>query len=455
MKGDSMAKKMNTWIDVLLSNICCVLIIPLMSLIFLTSNWTNGIFHIPISVSRMGTLLAYIPFLCFCCIKLWSDVKHRKYSAINAVYYLFVLYYLCLTAYRFVTGMEVKENLYYTIVLLGSVSLFLLMWERREKLNFRQLSWSVVVLSGVVAVYWVWFVYAGKAVFGNSPINNNLIGTMLLILFPVASFLMDRQKSTVCKMLLAVILIGMSYVILTLGARSIFLLFCVELIVLLSLRVIFKQTVRRFICVVIASILLVTTLFALDHADVRYNTYRQLGIMGKPGVTESADTTPPPSEAIPPQSEAPSHDTVIQNQAHAQISRSDKMRSDLMKTSLEQVRQNPWFGTGDVLYAYALASVGTTFMQSSHNIVLETLNCYGIVGLIIIMTLVIMILSKVGLFQFRIVGGYEQHTSLLLILVFLAETMVQPVGYNLLILPLLMIGLAYMSIRRQRVRNSH
>lgn len=137
----------------------------------------------------------------------------------------------------------------------------------------------------------------------------------------------------------------------------------------------------------------------------------------------------------------------INNLEDLDLSDSDRMRLDLMYLGVQQVKQNPLFGTGDLYYTYAVSET-QIFEQTAHNIIIETLCCYGLIGFLQIFFILVMIIKNT-------IKSFKKSNQTILnspiceigiaIISYFTVSMVQPLGYDSLVFPILIITIIVMS----------
>lgn len=398
----------------------------------ITSRWIVSWIGVPEAVTKIATILLYLPFVVFICWKAIVDLKTRTVNVSIIAYYAFLVYYGALVIYRYFGGMEVKENLYYTLILLGSISLFSIICNNKTLADARSLCSNVCFFSIFLLIYRILFVLCIKRHIYYSPINEIAIGGSIIILFPaVVKRLWESEGNTRWSALSMLSIFGLMVVVFTLSSRSSLFVMLFELLCVAVLLFKRKRVWVKYVSAIIASVLFVLLLVVFDVGESRYAVYRETGWAISTETTEKS-TMDPSNIPTPEQS------------ASDQITRSDSMRNDLLRMSVEQVKANPLFGTGDVLFSYDVA--GQTFEAPAHNFILATLNCYGLVGLLLLVILVFSILIRNR--AFCIFDTCAQETRLLFLLTLVAYFgmgMVQATVYDMQIMPLMFIELAMFS----------
>ena len=409
----------------------------------MTSTWVTDAVLIPLAVNRVFTLLCYLPFILAIAWKLLTDIrsiKYRKPDVLTYLFYGFSFFYAVITAYRFFAALEIKENLYYTIVLLGSAAAYLLIRSGDITATEKELKKNLYAIAAYLVLYRLLYVFVGCYFFENQPINTNLLTGSLGILLPVLIVSLFQCRGDKKTVLLAMATLALALiVIIATGARAIFLLSILAVVVLVVCGIKNKTYLYRLVSVVGAAALVITVLAAVNFGSVRYALYRETGISVSSifGGDSDGDTS-----ALNPSN--PNKDP-LQDSAYEQILRSDKMRDDLMKWGIEEIKVNPWVGTGNVLFSYTL-NERFTFMQSPHNFLIESVLCYGLIGTVILAAVFITIILNTGLFRKAGKGAFLPKIGIVLTAIYyFAFGFVQPTVFAPMICALFVLSLAAFS----------
>lgn len=431
--------------------LCFVIYISI--LLTLTSTWTNNILHIPAFVNKVNTILMYIPFALVIVVKLIQDVKEKRNirgMPIECIYYLFALYYAVITGYRFLTGMEVKENLYYSIIFFGTIAFYLLLRSKKIRVSKSDLVANLLWVDLFLVLYRLCYCLIGTHFFQYPPININITSGAVALLTPfVGNWLINEGASKRDRILCWTALCGNLVVILTTGARAIFYLVVTVVVAILVFNLNNRKGILRAMASLLLGCLVVLILVLGDVGDVRYSIYRQTGLSLETmdffgsnrhepdGSTEPIVTEPIVTEPI----STDDSEDALKHEAEEQASRSDYMRKYLIQCGIDQIKMNPLVGTGDVMYEYQLGNYRT--IQSSHNFVIEVLVCYGTIGLVMIAVLFIALVIDTKLFV-KSTRGARKHKEVLAltILFYFAFGFVQPVVFDVLICPLFVVIVA-------------
>jgi len=438
----------------------------------LNSSWVVQTLHISQMVSRVITLLVYLPFAVAVGYKLFADIRDRKTamrSVSNWCYYAFALYYAAISIYRLANAMEVKENLYYSIVFFGAVAMFMLLRSGKVVLSKQELKKNLLWIAAFFVLYRLAYGLVGVHFFEKQPVNVNLTTGITGLLLPAMGQMLaeaDRKKAWLpwC------VLCGSLVVIATSGSRAIFALMGVLVVAMLVIALIRRKGVLRLVTVAAVSVAIVVTLALANVGQVRYSVYRQTGIdfeairqsfaTKHPNAEQLASdsgVTVPPTQATtqptqPPATEAPTQaptSTPIgvspeqdKTAAQEQIKASNWMRKLLVQRGMEEAKKAPLFGTGNVMYWYRLGE-NYAVLQSSHNFLIEAIICYGLVGLAMIAALFIALLFEAKLFTKRALRRWNETAGLLLAIVFyFALGFVQPTVFDVFICPLFLLTVA-------------
>ena len=396
-------------------------VVYMLFLATIASRWIADLVYIPPIVSMGITVLQYLPFFAFGVLKLIKDIQQRKLDFFNIAYYSFILYYIGLTVYRFFSGGVIKENLYISIILVGSLAFISLIAESKYDFVSNKLSRNITIISLILILYRLIFVLFVKETLIYSPINEIALGSMVMLLIPVTVKLMaDSQDNRKIRILQALNLFSFIAIIFTLSSRVMFLVAVVELLIVFVVLIIHKnkKTLIAALCATLCAVLLIAGLFAIDFGGVRFAVYRELGIVYIPTDPENPD-----EEA---------------DKAQEQIQRSDAMRGALFNASLEEIKKNPLFSTGKTFFEYT-TSGGEYFNVPAHNFILTAINCYGIIGFCGIIAIFIALLLKHKLFEFKKENSFINLLIWSVIIIFFGIGIVQASVFDILVMPMFCI----------------
>ena len=406
-------------------------VIYMLFLATIASRWIADLVYIPPIVSMGITVLQYLPFAAFGLLKFIKDIQQKKIDFFNVAYYSFILYYLLITIYRFFSGGVIKENLYITIILVGSLAFISLISESRYDFVSNKLSKNITIISLALILYRLIFVLFVRKTLIYSPINEIALGSMIMLLIPVnVKLLADNKGNRKAQILQTLNLFSFIAIIFTLSSRVMFLVSVVELIIVFIVLIINKnkQVLIKTIVATLCAVLLIAGLFAMNVGGVRFAVYRELGVVYVPT--------------------NPNEENEEAEQAQEQIQRSDAMRGALFNASLEEIKKNPIFSTGKTFFQYT-TSGGEEFNVPAHNFVLTALNCYGIVGFGIIIAMFIALLLKHKLFCFKQENSFINLLVWSVIIIFFGIGMVQASVFDILVMPMFCIAMGGLINQRE------
>lgn len=410
------------------------------------SRWVVGALKTPSSILKIAALLTYLPFMVFALLKLISDIKARKKDLFTILYYGFAVYYVCISLYRLLTHGELKDSLYYTIVLLGTLALFCSVSQQKNQQASRHLADCACIFLSILLVYRLVFLLFVEKHITQSPVNEIAMGTALLLLLPIPfQQLRHRDFSVPGCIFYGLLIFGTVVVILSLGSRAVFFLLLVELIPLIVSCLKCKRAIFTGMIAFVCALAVLCVLFVCDTGRVRYNVYRQTGINFAKLLPDISDSQKNSSDKDSSKKEESKKESQAQKNALSQIERSDAMREALTELSLEEVRKNPWIGTGTVLFPHRYNRGKQIIDAPAHNIFLQTLNCYGVIGLVLLMALILTLVIKTGLFRLK-EGHLSDRVSLFTVLVlYFGISLIQATAYDVLVMPTAFICIAVLA----------
>ena len=409
----------------------CYIVIICASMIM--STWVKNVFLISDIFSKGATILIYLPFIAAILWKLIFDIKNKVNikKTINIIYYCFAVYYVLISVYRFIYSLEIKENLYYFLVLFGSIALFMQLSEKNIAIKKATLQNNIVSISAIMALIRFICYFLVGPLFLSYPINMNIMTGLNIITMP---FLVDYYKQAKTKKTKIFVLALMCLIlveVLTSSARMMCTLALMVLLVQIIVNFKNKAVFKRLIFTCLCALLVIIIMFVGNVKNTRYAIFREFSVVKKiVYFIDSAVGTDMNNEKLDEEQEMV--------EAVEQIQRSDSMRQDLINMGIEQVKQNPIFGTGNVTYSYFVS--GYTIQQSSHNFLIEALICYGIIGVLLIIVLILLALYKSKIFSRKNKGPWQNKISVFLtFVVFFAMGSLQPLVFNSLLCPVFMM----------------
>lgn len=402
----------------------------------LASTPMNEVIAFPTVANQLFSLLLYVPFLAVILWKLWSDLKNFKLHFVNIVYYLFAFYYVALSAYRLVTGMEVKESVYHAVTLLGAFALFLQIYDGHYRISGEDFNRNLLGIGIFMAVLKLIISFLEGGFFSLSPLNNLYSTSVLVMLLPVlfAGFREHKGVRGVLywgtfsvSVLLIMICSSRAITLLSIGILGVLMLFTLCKIADLG----------KFLSAILCAAILVGLMGVCNIGLVRRSLYREFGVRWP--VSSTAVQDPENEEMESPEM---SDEELMQTVIDAQINNSDNMRAELLQRGIREFKKSPIFGTGDLYYTYDMGY--KTMEQTAHNFLVECLVCYGIIGTLMIAALVTGMLIGCGLFKkFKWAEINNRVYLLLSMFHYFALGCVQPSVFNTFLCPLFALLLAY------------
>ncbi len=421
-------------------------------LLSFTSAWVAKILNISLLANQVMALLVYVPSCIAIAWKLVADlrsIKKKKLGILDIIYYIFALYYGVISVYRLLNGMEIKESFYYCVVFFGSVAVYLMVRSGAISVSEKELSHNICAITLYVIIYNAIYRLFGARYIARLPININLLLGVIAVSLP---YIMLQFCSKNCtkkeKIFFGLAVFGGAVTIATAGSRAFFWVSLLTDLVVILANIRNKKGLLRFVSTLGLACVFVIVLMAADVGRVRYYVYRATNISL---FNQSAQSQPDASpdleieddfldeELLLPED---LQDDAVRHEAQQQTVRSDQMRAQLVKMGLEQVALNPWFGTGDVMYYYQVTDTYGT-MQSSHNVVIETIICCGIVGCVMIIALFLAIVADA---KFFVSGGRCKRpykiVMVLSTMIYLGVGLIQPIVFHPLVCPVYVLSLA-------------
>lgn len=397
----------------------------------LASTPMNEVFHFPKIATQFFSLMLYVPFFLLILYKFVKDLQCFRLHGANILYYLFAIYYVILSGVRLLNGTEVKESIYYTVVLLGCFALFLMLSDGVIRMSPEQYQRDLFAIGAYIIVLKLLFVFLEGGFFSLPPVNNLYSTSMLVMLLPFMVCGFQKNKGLRGRLLWFAYWLSVA-LILVCSSRAITLLAFAVLGVSFFLILDKHWNWLKFLSGLLCAVLLVSLLAACNVGLVRRSLYRGFGIV----IGNTSDMqTGTPNDGIEDEFE-------MQVNIDSQIDRSDSMRADLQKTGIAEIKKNPIFGTGDLYYTYDMGY--KTMEQTAHNFILECLVCYGALGLLMIGILLLLILIRCGFLQKPSRQSIAPAIGLLLVMLhYFALGFVQPSVFNTLLCPLFFILVAY------------
>lgn len=375
-----------------------------------TSSYISEVIQLPYLFVQGLNLLLYLPFAGFIIRKLIIDLRKRRIHSSESIYYLFLTYCVMLIFLRTIWGEYAKETIYYTLIMCGTTALFLT--KRGDLLELNGLENSIICFNIFILLYRFTYMIIFRSWISHQPINVILTTSVSILMLPfyIMELRYKRKNSSFVCILFLLNLIA----ILTSSSRSITLM-SICLIVIIGVK---NLTNRRMLLWLLSGSVVslggVGVLVYYNLGNIRYAFARVFNLF------------------LDKFSSVLSQDGIL-SIAGAQISRSDDMRKQLMLQGIEEIKKNPFWGTGNTFYTYG----DITSKQSSHNFLIETGACYGLIGLILLMLLLMLLL----IFSFRQSSrnSYVYFSLKMTFVSFFTISLVQPIMYSPATLPVFML----------------
>lgn len=401
----------------------------------LCSHWVQEVFPLPVSILRIFTVLIYLPYFSVIVLKLISDIKERLlFKGINIVYYSFCAYYGLVSVWRLLKHGEVKESFYYFVVIVGALAFFIQVFNR--KLFSKEcLNKNLVICMGILCLFRIVFLFLVNRTFSYLPVNAIVFACLFLISIPFLANHFDKgsraQKITYSTILVLSVVFGLLS-----GSRaSFYLLLMVIFAVAVFLLIKNRKSLILFLSLNLCSLLLVSILFAVNFSDVRKNVIREVWFLNS--IVKVDDTESGLNGNDEDELESDIEELI--EQQNQQIDRSDTGRKELMINGINEIKKNPVFGTGDVLYQQQMTE---TYIanQSSHNFIIESLVSFGIIGTGLLMAALLMLFVK----ALKEIDFENKFYLVLTAGALLAFSCIQPLFFNaIVVFPLFLIYSAF------------
>ncbi len=405
--------------------------------------WVSDLIQIPFS-AQIIMIMSYLPLAGFCFWKFLCDVKAWKQGNIslyNILYYGFIVYFLGLTAFRFLSQGVWKDSLYFFLMLYGALAFAELIQKRHIPVTRQSLTFDIWAFAGFLLAYRLVYVTLLPDLAAVMPINLNIYASVLVFsLFTVAAPMEGKKLPLFAGIFILCAIVG----IMLIGARALFALMLVAIAVIVLFPLIFQRNFRaalKRIIPIVCAFSIVAVLFVADYGNTRYAVYREtnlpfLQVTEDPTTSDSPVQDPETPDVSKPV-QAPSVDKIL---ATNQASRSDNMRGELLKSGIQEIKKNFFFGTGRVLFEYETRTY--VAKNPAHNLIIETMNCFGFIGLLLLAAMVVLFLLSTGIFDLKDKKNNQARlTALCLLLAFCALGMIQAVTYEKIVLPFVLMGI--------------
>lgn len=383
------------------------------------SRWVQEVFPYPLNILRILTVLIYLPFILIILIKLYMDIKCKAlFKGANIFYYSFFTYYVLISVWRIINHDEVKESFYFFIVIIGAIA-FLIQGVKFNFFSKDSLIDNIFVCTAIICSYRISFVFLVNKIFSYMPINAIIFACIFIISIP---FLVNNieikshARKIVCFLLLV---LSITFVLLSGSRASFYLLVFLVLAITVFMIIKCKKNLIPFFSILLCSTVIVTILFAINFKDVRKNVVREVWFLNS--VIKVEEPVSDNNENINTEI---NYDELI-DQQNQQIDKSDNFRRELFIYGINEIKKNPLFGTGNVLYEQQM---NETYIanQSSHNFIIESLVSFGIIGSLLLLGSILLILIH----AIKVIDIKSKFFLILTIGVLLAFSCIQPLFYN-------------------------
>lgn len=414
------------------------LLVYIFILMALGSRYVVQAFDASIIYSRVVTVLVYLPFITFTVVFIVALVRKKIPFSRNAkLLVVFIFYAAALQLYRYISGAVDNECTYYTLTLIGSISFMLLETNGFWTISKRKLTNSLLGFAAFVLLFINAYEFFFTGIVVSSPVDRNIITTLILMLLPVLCFSRE-EKGVIVAIRIILIICSICYILLC-ESRAAFALLFFVLAGMVIVNWQSRKTVIMIIATTLASIAIVAIFCIADVGDSRYALERELDGFGISitGLFEDQTEEDLSKSEIEEETSGSSEQA-----ASSQIERSDNMREDLFNYGIEQINANPLFGTGRLTIGYYLPMAGDTFRSAPHNFIIETMVCYGLAGSILLVVLFCSVIMSLIKSTNRITGWRRYVGSACLTsVVFFTIGFVQPIVYQPVALMLFVLTL--------------
>jgi len=252
----------------------------------------------------------------------------------------------------------------YTVVIYYSIL--------KAKLSSKILMENMIIFSTMLSLaILIESVYRGSMRFPILLLNIHIVNCILIlcsVLYVLYFRSVYKQKSFMIMCFINIIILN---ALIWLSGTRLLLFLGLGMILFLVLFTFKIPWVRKglFISLLIGA----TSILALNIANIgdsRENTQRQLFNLGIRNISGE-----------------------YQDLARFNVDGGDEMRAYLREAGIREIRSNPVFGTGRLIYEYTLNDI--TYNQSAHNFLLESLAAHGIIGTGLVLGILLQILLSI------------------------------------------------------------
>jgi len=382
-------------------------------------------------------LFVFVGYFTYVALK--KDSKWDRLNLFTAIaLILFVLYYTGIFAYRAQAGVlsfnDLLSSVHFAVVFVGGASTFL--FSQTKEISRELLLQNLLLfIASLNVLLLVDSISRGSLRDTQVLVNIIIICCIQLIYFAVCYLYLTGEKrnwffSGICylHLILANISIWLS------GSRLMLAFGIMTNIIFLILSFKHRRQFLQMLGCALAAFLLVGGMYLVDAFNTRELVQRQLFNILPNRESTLYEYDLPIDFNYDDEDVRYEYDlladpaTGYREMAQYHIDRSDSMRATLLSRGREEVRENFWFGTGNVIYEYVLDEIHI-FRQGAHNAILESMAAFGFIG-------TTLILLSLGGVLYGVIKSQPSLDCKILIMyvtfVFLAYSMFQPIFFNIM-----------------------
>lgn len=329
------------------------------------SRWTALAFSIPEVYSKGLILFLYLMLAVFILVKLSKDFYSKSISLFSILLLIFLFYSVCIAMIRLICGEEIQHTIYCTLILIGSISIVnvVLKKYKKNKIKIETIISDFINFGYIIVIFKLCFIIFLNEFFLYDMINVNKECCIMLMLIPCSflGYLIYERKKYMIGILL------FSAMVIYSGSRVGMFLWFLELVMIGFLFVKHDFKIYKMMLCVFFFVLIISGLLIFDIGNIQHYFSRATGAFFL--------------------------NTSLAIDVESQTSRSDFGRFELYDWGYTEFLKSPIIGTGVVYFSQTIDGMGE-YIQSSHNFVLEILDCFGLLGLVqVIMLFIAMFLQ--------------------------------------------------------------
>lgn len=347
---------------------------------------TSFSLYIPEKVFRVAV---YIPQLIifFNLIYLLSLYIRKLYLPKYAAKMLLILfiflvgYYIIITGYRVIFDGNFTQSLSTAFVIFSSVVLFFLI--DADIIEKEVASSDLIIILTLINFMQTIIGITTNSIRQSTLLLNIMVySSVMLSMIPFLIYIIENRELLKNRKYLSILswinLFLILIFILASGSRSGFIM----LIIILILSMIINYNKRTKFLVKFGIFYLIVSsaifvLFAFNIFDIKSQLMRASYLNN---IIEQQAEIPVVGVPVEELTELPEEDSI-----KIDIIGSDSVRSYLWETSIKEIKKNPLFGTGTFLFEVEYG--GVKLLQGSHNIILESSLLFGIIGMMIFLSM--------------------------------------------------------------------